>query len=168
MSLAGESEYPFIGGDLVSTDGVHHREDAYLEMTNEYVVPDNTSKWCKLSRESMAVGALARFNLNAERLGPLARETAAKLGLEHGCTNPYMNSVAQLVETVQVVERSLSLIDELLAAGIQDERPLVTPRAGTGVGCVEAPRGIDGISVLPAILVAHLVGHRRRLLEPDL
>jgi coenzyme F420-reducing hydrogenase alpha subunit len=41
-----------------------------------------------------------------------------------------------------VVERSLEIIDEVLTAGITPERPAVTPRAGCGAGCVEAPRGI--------------------------
>jgi len=56
--------------------------------------------------------------------------------------NPYMNSVAQVVETVHSIEDSLMLIDELLTKGIKPETPKVTPRAGTGAGCVEAPRGI--------------------------
>jgi len=43
---------------------------------------------------------------------------------------------------VHVVERSLEMIDELLATGIEYERPSVKPQAGNGAGCVEAPRGI--------------------------
>ena len=34
------------------------------------------------------------------------------------------------------------LIDEVLATGIEFERPDVKPQAGNGAGCVEAPRGI--------------------------
>ena len=56
--------------------------------------------------------------------------------------NPYLNSIAQLVETVHCVEDGLRLIDELLTTGIKPEEPKVTPKAGTGTGCVEAPRGI--------------------------
>ena len=53
-----------------------------------------------------------------------------------------MNNVAQVVESVQVVERGLQLIDELLTTGIKPEVPDVEPGAGMGVGAVEAPRGI--------------------------
>ena len=88
------------------------------------------------------MGALARFNLNADLLMPLAAETAASLGLEKGCCNPYFNNVAQVVESVQVVERSLQIIDEVLDAGVQDERPDIQVKAGCGAGGVEAPRGI--------------------------
>jgi len=53
-----------------------------------------------------------------------------------------MNSVAQIVEAVQIVEHGMQLIDELLEEGIKPEKPQVTVRAGEGAGCVEAPRGI--------------------------
>jgi coenzyme F420-reducing hydrogenase alpha subunit len=53
-----------------------------------------------------------------------------------------MNSVVQVVESVQVVERALQFIDELLSAGIKTETLNVVPKEGVGVGVVEAPRGI--------------------------
>jgi coenzyme F420-reducing hydrogenase alpha subunit len=56
VSLGGDGKYPFVGGDLVSSDGVRKSEDDYLAMTNEYVVAHSTSKLAKLSRESFAVG----------------------------------------------------------------------------------------------------------------
>jgi len=109
---------------------------------NEYVHPQSTAKWCKWHRESYAVGALARFNLNAQHLQPLATSVAEMFGLKKGCCNPYWNNVAQVVESVQVVERSLQLIDEILTEGIKQERPNYKVKAGIGVGGVEAPRGI--------------------------
>ena len=63
-------------------------------------------------------------------------------GLAKGCANPFMNNVAQIVEIVHLIERSLQIIDEVLSQGIQYERPMVTAKAGCGVGAVEAPRGI--------------------------
>ena len=43
---------------------------------------------------------------------------------------------------MQVVEGALQLIDMILTTGIKQEMPHVRPRAGMGVGAVEAPRGI--------------------------
>jgi coenzyme F420-reducing hydrogenase alpha subunit len=143
VSLLGDGSYPWIGGRLVSTDGVEMAESDYAMMTNEYVTDDNTSKWCKLSRPSFAVGALARFNNNAQFLHPEAQQIAAEFSLHATCYNPFMNNVAQVVEMVHVTQESLSLIDEILAAPA--EAPLmaeVEPRAGDGVGAVEVPRGI--------------------------
>lgn len=142
VSLKGVKNYPFIGGELFSSDGVVHREDDYLQMTNEYVTEQSTSKWSRLSRESFAVGALARLNNNGSHLHPGAAEMADEFGLRPVCHNPFLNTAAQLVECLQVVEDSDRLINSLLAMEWQDRREEVVPHAGTGVGAVEVPRGI--------------------------
>ncbi len=111
-------------------------------MTNEYVTDSNTSKWCRLSRESFAVGALARINNNYHRLHPKARAVAVQFDLAPMCYNPFMNNVAQLVECVHVVHDSIRIIDRLVDAGNSETMTPVTPRAGRGVGAVEVPRGI--------------------------
>lgn len=143
VALTDADYYTFYHGNIGSTDTdktlpVQDFED----VANEYVSPQSTAKWTRWHRDSYAVGALARFNRNAELLLPLAQEAAEKFGLHPGCTNPYMNNVAQLVELFQVVQHSLQLIDELLETGITPEKPDVTPKAGSGTGCCEAPRGI--------------------------
>ncbi len=142
VSLQGEKEYPFIGGDLVSSDGVHKKEWEYRAMSNEYCTPQSTAKWSSLSRRSFAVGALARLNNNVHLLHPEAREMAEQFGFRSVCHNPFMNSIAQLVECMHVVEDSIGLIDRLMADRMHESRRQVTPRAGMGVGAVEVPRGI--------------------------
>ena len=111
-------------------------------MTNEYLVEQSTSKWSRLSRQSFAVGALARVNNNFEFLHPAAKEIAVSFGLKPVNHNPYMNNIAQLVECVHVVMESMSLIDELTGSTWQEPRQPVTPTSGIGVGAVEVPRGI--------------------------
>jgi sulfhydrogenase subunit alpha len=143
IALVEPGMYTFYHGSIGSTDtpdlvDVHDFES----VANEYVSRQSTAKWTRWHRDSYAVGALARYNLNADHLLPLARKTADAFGLKKGCCNPYMNSVAQIVECVQVTEHALQLIDELLTAGIKHETAIVEPRAGMGVSAVEAPRGI--------------------------
>ena len=143
VSLKGVTTYPFIGGDLMSSDGVHKQESEYKEMTNEYMVKQSTSKWSKLSRSSLAVGALARFNNNFPFLHPRARSMAERFNLMPVVHNPYINTLAQLVECMHVVEDSLSLIDEALDFQYQECRvDDIKPCAAVGVGAVEVPRGI--------------------------
>ncbi|MEW6501327.1 MAG: Ni/Fe hydrogenase subunit alpha [Thermodesulfobacteriota bacterium] len=142
VSLRGERSYPFIGGDLLSSDGVVKKEAAYRAMTNEYCAKGFTSKLSKLSRDSFAVGALARVNNNFSHLHPAARRVAKQLGLTPLNHNPFMTNIAQLVECVHVVHDSLALIKELLKHKWQEPRVPVTPRQGKGVGAVEVPRGI--------------------------
>ncbi len=142
ISLKGDGEYPFIGGSLVSSDGVLRQEHEYKEMTNEYKVEHSTSKWSRLSRESFAVGALARVNNNFENLSPGAREIAEGLGLKPVNHNPYMNNIAQLVECVHVVIDSMRIIEEYMDSTPGEPRQRVKPKKGLGVSAVEVPRGI--------------------------
>jgi coenzyme F420-reducing hydrogenase alpha subunit len=142
VSLQGNGAYPFIGGNLVSSDGVVKKEQEYALMTNEYLVEQSTSKWSRLSRPSFAVGALARLNNNFALLNPAAQEVSVSFGLKPVNHNPYMNNIAQLVECVHVVLDSLRLIDELLGMSWKKPRHPAIPKAGIGVGAVEVPRGI--------------------------
>ncbi|MDX1613604.1 MAG: Ni/Fe hydrogenase subunit alpha [Candidatus Promineifilaceae bacterium] len=142
VSLHGESHYPFIGGDLISSDGIHESEDDYRDMTNEYMVETSTSKLCRLSRDSFAVGALARFNNNAQWLHPVAQAVAQELELTQPSHNPYHHNLAQLVECFHIVYESEEMIATLLDSDLTDYRIPVQPRAGFGVGAIEAPRGI--------------------------
>ena len=142
VSLKGEDGYPFIGGDVVSSDGIQMREQDYKKLTNEYIVEQSTAKWCRLSRESFAVGALARLNNNFVFLHPAAKDIAGRFDLVPVNHNPFMNNIAQLVESVHVVMDSITLIDELLDSQFTECRQEVKPRSGAGVGAVEVPRGI--------------------------
>jgi sulfhydrogenase subunit alpha len=143
IALKQNGLYTFYHGNIASTDTPKVEDVRQFEsVVNEYVSPHSTAKWTKWHRESYAVGALARFNINADLLLPEAKKTADTFGLRKGSCNPYMNNVAQIIECVQVVEHSLVLLDTLLSKGIVPEFPDVKPKAGEGVGCVEAPRGI--------------------------
>jgi coenzyme F420-reducing hydrogenase alpha subunit len=142
VSLRGDGSYPFIGGDLISSDGVHKQEWEYLAMTNEFMVDSSTSKLCKLSRDSFAVGALARFNNNYEWLHPMAKEVAGELDMKPVVHNPYHHNLAQLVECFHTMYESKDLIAELLDSDNSVFEAPVEIREGKGVGAIEAPRGI--------------------------
>jgi len=142
IALVHPDEYPLCGGEIGSTDGGTWPVSEYRGIVNEYVVPHSTAKHARHNRESYMVGALARFNLNAERLSPLAGKLAAAFGLKPVNCNSFMNSVAQIVECAHSVEDSIRLIDELLVNGLEEEKFKVKPKAGKGAAAVEAPRGI--------------------------
>lgn len=136
--------YTFYHGDIASTDydGVVAVDD-WKTVANEYVTDQSTAKWAKWHRDCYAVGALARFNNNADLLSPSAKDFAKSLGLKKGCHNPFMNTIAQLVECAHNVETAVELIDSLLVDGLKQEKVIkVKPKAGRASGCVEAPRGI--------------------------
>ena len=146
IALTKPDEYALYDGDIGSTDTGSAPATEYLSYTNEYVVPISTAKRAKHARESYMVGALARLNINFDRLSPLAKKTAELFGLKPVCHNPFMNNIAQLVEVVHSVEDSVRLINELENAGLQPQSdyhlPEISVKAGQGVGAVEVPRGI--------------------------
>ena len=146
IALTNPKEYALYDGEVASTDTGAAPAKEYLTYTNEYVVPQSTAKWAKHTRDSYMVGALARLNLNYKTLSPMAQKVAEMFNLKPMCYNPFMNSIAQLVETVHSVEDSIHLINELEANGLKTQpdynNPSIKVKAGSGVGAVEVPRGI--------------------------
>ncbi len=143
ISLRNDDDYALYDGDICSSDTGRISDAMYLKMTNEFIVPHSTSKHCKANRSSYFVGALARWNNNHDRLCELAQQAAQTLGLKPGCCNPYMNTIAQVVEVAHCAVAAVAVIDELLGRGLQNEEPNQEPtRYGTGVGATEVPRGI--------------------------
>ena len=142
VALKDTKEYAFITGKIATSEGDLVELKAYEKITNEFCVPQSTAKWTKHKKDSYMVGALARFNLNSAQLLPKARKIAKELGLIAPCKNPFMISVAQVVETVHTVEDAICILDKLIARGIKEEKLEVKPRAGRGIGIVEAPRGM--------------------------
>jgi sulfhydrogenase subunit alpha len=143
VSLKDKSEYALYDGDIYSSDTKEHVPvSSYLSVTNEFTVPHSTTKWSKWHRDAYFVGALARVNNNFDQLRPEAKNAAADLGLRVPCYNPYMNNVAQVVETVHCVYNSIAMLEQVLNSGLKEEKPVYTPRAGQGAGSCEVPRGI--------------------------
>jgi len=146
IALTKKDEYALYDGDLASTDTGKAPVSEYLSYANEYIVPISTAKRAKHVRDSYMVGALARFNLNFDKLSPMAKQAAALFDLKPVCHNPFMNSIAQLVETVHSVGDSIRLIDDIEASGLQSQpdyhKPDIKVKAGRGIGAVEVPRGI--------------------------
>ncbi|ODA43411.1 Coenzyme F420-reducing hydrogenase, alpha subunit [Thermodesulfovibrio sp. N1] len=146
-----EDEYPLLYGDIGSTDGYRVSKYEYKNVTNEFIVPYASAKRTKWHRDSYAVGALSRFNLNSEKLHPKAKEAANALNLKPKCINPYLNTVAQIVECVHCIEDAIQIIEKLWHQGINYDEIVVPDlnqngnlpqRAGEGVGAVEVPRGL--------------------------
>lgn len=149
--VSDDAEFPLLSGEIGSSDGVRKAKEDYQAVTNEFLVPHSSAKHARLSRDSYAVGALARFNLNADKLHPAAKAVAKTIGLTAPCHNPFLNTAAQLVECVHCAEEALAIVEQLLAKGVDqseavivgvNENQSIPVRPGRGVGAVEVPRGL--------------------------
>jgi len=144
VSLSNTEDYAHYDGNIKSTDGWEIDPIDYLDKIKEKVVQHSTAKHCWANRDSFMVGALSRFNNNHDQLSDNAKRFAEEFGLKAPCYNTYMNSIVQFVEIVHSVDDSIRLIDELLEEGMNEDEAMVEvkPKAGRGVGAVEAPRGL--------------------------
>ena len=141
VALRHASDYPFNEGRLVSTNGLDIAVQDYNRHFVEEHVPHSTALHAVLrDRGAYAVGPLARYNLNFDRLSPLAQDAARAAGLSPVCTNPFQSIIVRSVEVLYACDEALRLI----ATYEMPEPPAVpiAPRAATGHACTEAPRGI--------------------------
>jgi coenzyme F420-reducing hydrogenase alpha subunit len=141
VSLRQPGEYPIERGRIVSSGGLDISVDEYEEhFTESHVERSNALHSTLAGVGSYLVGPLARYALNHDELSDVAKEAAREAGLGQVVTNPFRSIVVRAVETVYAADEALRLI----AAYEEPEQPFVPlePRAGTGHGCTEAPRGI--------------------------
>jgi sulfhydrogenase subunit alpha len=141
VALSMPDEYPLEGGRLVSTGGLDIAPPEYEEHFEELHVEHSTALHSRLrERGAYLCGPLARYALNSGKLSPLAREAAAEAGLGDVCRNPFRSIVVRSVEILYAVDEALRLIE----AYEEPREPFVEvePRAGTGCGWTEAPRGL--------------------------
>lgn len=140
VALHHPDEYPLNEGRLVSNKGLDIEVPAFDEYIEEEQVPHSTALHARLrGRGPYLTGPMARYNLNFEKLSPLAQAAAREAGLTSVCTNPFQSIIVRSVEVVYACDEALRLID---AYKVPDQPFVrVEPRAGTGYACTEAPRG---------------------------
>jgi coenzyme F420-reducing hydrogenase alpha subunit len=140
VSLGAAGEYPFNAGHVVSNKGLDitpHEYDAHFEESH---VKRSNALHSHLQGRPYLTGPIARYSLNSGELSPLARQAAKEAGLGDTCINPFRSIVVRAVETLYACDEALRIID----AYREPEHPHLdlTPRAGVGYACTEAPRGM--------------------------
>jgi coenzyme F420-reducing hydrogenase alpha subunit len=174
VSLRHPQEYPIIEGRLVSTRGLDIAVREYDHHFVEEHIPYSNALHSRLrARGAYLVGPLARYNLNFDRLPAPVQEAAREAGLGPVCRNPFRSIVARSVEVLFACEEALRLID--LYEPPQQPFVEVPPRAGTGYGCTEAPRGIlyhrytiDAAGVITEAKIVPPTAQNQKAMEEDL
>ncbi|WP_055586619.1 Ni/Fe hydrogenase subunit alpha [Peterkaempfera griseoplana] len=150
LALARPDRYAIEAGTptVVPAGGGPARSFPVADFTEHVVerqVPHSTALRSELDGRRHLTGALARYGVNGRLLSPLALQAAREGGLGDpaegaACRNPFRSVVVRAVEVLYAVEEALRIVD-----GYQPPpRPHVEvpPRAGTGHGATEAPRGL--------------------------
>jgi sulfhydrogenase subunit alpha len=174
VALTHPGEYPVNEGTVRTTSGRVFEADRFEEMVEEIQVPHSNALHARFADGgSYSVGPLARVNLNAERLTPLAREAARRAGLALPTTDPFASTAARVAEVALAIEESTALIE-----GYRPPEPPhaeVTPRAGRATWITEAPRGmlyhrydVDGDGMILAARIVPPTSQNLRHMEEDL
>ncbi len=141
VALRHEKEYAICEGRLVSSDGLNIDISEYEKhFAEEHMEHANALHSVHIGKGPYFVGPLARINLNFNQLPKVAQEAATAAGFKLPCRNPFKSIVVRAIETVFACDEALRIIDQYKPPA----KPYieVAPRAGSGHGCTEAPRGI--------------------------
>jgi coenzyme F420-reducing hydrogenase alpha subunit len=174
VALRHPDEYPFNEGHLASNKGldipIRDYENHFFE---EHMPYSSALHSLHKERGSYFVGPLARYNVNFDRLSPLAQEAARSAGLASECRNPFKSIIVRSVEMVYACDEALRIIDEYE----MPEKPAVEvkPHASMGYGCTEAPRGslyhryrIDDSGAILDAKIVPPTSQNQRTIESDL
>jgi len=141
VALRHPDEYPFNEGRLVSNKGLDIAIKDYERHFQEEHVAHSTALHAQhVGHGAYFTGPMARYALNFDRLPSSVQEAARAAGLDTVCRNPFKSIIVRSLETMYACEEALRIID----AYEEPDLPAVAiePRAGSGCGCTEAPRGI--------------------------
>lgn len=174
VSVCHPDEYPFNEGRLKSNKGIDIDISEFNERFQEIHVERSNALQVKIrGRGGFHVGPLARYSLNYDLLTPTCKEMAKEAGLDTTCFNPFKSLIVRGVETLYAVEEAMRIVDDYE----EPDAPSVAvePRAGTGHGATEAPRGmlyhqytIDDDGVILKAQIVPPTAQNQLIIEEDL
>lgn len=142
ISLSKKGEYAIYDGDITSSKGKSISVSRFEKDFNELYKQQEVIKKVEHDGRSYMIGAIARVNINQNKLRPAAHEFLSGLNWKFPNYNPFNNVLAQMVEVIHSIEESQRLIRELLNMNLENAiTKEYKVQAGVGVAAVEAPRG---------------------------
>jgi sulfhydrogenase subunit alpha len=142
LGLRNDARFDFLEGDVVNSNGKRIARSEFKNYLHYVQIPHSHAEGYRFSdtQEDYLVGALARMNLNRELLHPRTKDDIVSSLWAFPSNNIYHNNLAQAIEILQCVDDA---IDILRTIKLADEKPVrASAKAGTGVGLIEAPRGL--------------------------
>ncbi|MEI6462879.1 MAG: Ni/Fe hydrogenase subunit alpha [bacterium] len=141
MSLSSET-LNFLEGRISINNKDFYDELKFMDFLEEVVIPYSQAKGYKLkgANEDYLVGALARINLNKDKINSRTIQDTKDYLSKFPSNNVYHNCLAQAIEMLHCIDDSIDILKSLK---LVDEKPIeFSPIKGSGVGVIEAPRGI--------------------------
>jgi len=128
------------GEEVVTSDGERFSKRDYYAHLEKVVIPYSQAVGYSLTGKVYMVGALARLNLNRERLHPQTKQDAQRFLSAFPSDNIFHNNLAQAIEILHAIDHSIQILSD--NRFVQEKRAELPLKAGEGIAAVEAPRGI--------------------------
>jgi sulfhydrogenase subunit alpha len=141
VALRHPAEYPMNEGRIVSDQGLDLDIAEFENRFKEHQVPHSTALHCLLDDKPYLVGPLARVNLNRDRLPDAVTALLTETGIRWPSANMFHSIVARAVEVYYALWEALRILENYRLPN-SPGTDSVTPMAGLGYGCTEAPRGL--------------------------
>lgn len=139
MACLTPGHYPLLGERLYTSDQRNWAKSDFEQHIREHQEPDSTALFSLLEGQPYLVGPLARFNLAGDSLSAAIRAPLKQAGIDGTTNNPFHSLAIRAAEVNHAMETAVQLLENYRLPS-QPWVP-VTPRAGVGFGCTEAPRG---------------------------
>ncbi|HEY6839424.1 MAG TPA: Ni/Fe hydrogenase subunit alpha [Geobacteraceae bacterium] len=141
LALQGKN-VPYLFGDILEMAGENSAAVAdYRKLIREEYVSHSNAKTCTAAGKVVTVGAQARLSFTPG-LSPAASVELAAHRERLASADIRGNNLAQAIELLHAIERSLDVIALLASTPSAPEEPRdFVPHQGTGTAAMEAPRG---------------------------
>ncbi|MEU7872094.1 Ni/Fe hydrogenase subunit alpha [Dactylosporangium sp. NPDC049140] len=176
LALTDTGRYPIDRGEPRTSTGRAFRVQDFERNIVETQAEHSTALHASLTgggAGAYLTGPVARYALNHAVLSPLAKEAAAAAGLGPRCDNPFRSILVRAVELVYAVDEVLRLIEAYRPP--EPPHVPVPPRAATGYGATEAPRGtlfhryeLDGAGTIRGARIVPPTSQNQPAIEDDL
>ena len=132
-------DFSFLEGIIKTSQKITIPEENYWDHLHRVIIPYSQATGFQFEGKDFMVGALARMNLNKEKLHKETKKDLAKYIRIFPSENIFHNNLAQAIEIMHCIDHSI----EILETTEFKEEPKIEfkLKEGKGVGVIEAPRG---------------------------
>jgi len=130
-------------GDSISyleNGNLKHFPHDYETYIKEYFQHDSTAQFVVMHGKGYTTGALSRLNINWDLLD---NELKNLINVQVPSYSPFSNIVFQSLEILCSIKRAIDILKEIIKTPLNIKPSSeVKPKKSTGMGVVEAPRGL--------------------------
>ena len=140
VALVNSEEYPMYSGRIQSTSGLDITADEFEHHFKEQHVAHSTALHALFNGKPYLVGPLARLNLNLSLLPKEITQLLLNAGINFPSQNMFHSMLARAIEIYIAINAAVDILESYRPPRNMENK--LTPQAGTGFGCTEAPRGL--------------------------